>query len=214
MLSISSVVVVLFMASVGFLLLLFKIKYKAAKWGCACLMVVSIGGGVVLGYFSTSLMTYQRLTQEQEVAEISFRWLKQDTFQALLQYPNDRRLHRYILQGELWQIDAVVIKWQGFANLLGMNAWYRLERISGRFSLPGLEQKMASAYRLNRPTNQPIWQWLHEYRQWIPWVDAIYGSATYLPMTDLARYKIFMTQSGLIARAIELKKNTTVLREL
>ena len=94
MLSISSIVVLLFVCGFGFLFLLFKTKHKVTKLGCAFLAVMSIGVAIVLGYFSTPLTTYQRLTHEQEVAEISFRWLKQDTFQALLQYPGERHLHR------------------------------------------------------------------------------------------------------------------------
>ena len=38
-----------------------------------------------------------------------------------------------------------------------------------------------------------------KYR-WIPWVDAFYGSATYMPMVHGASYSVFVSLTGLLAR--------------
>src|SRR5260370_69241 len=46
------------------------------------------------------------------------------------------------------------------------------------------------------------WDLAHRYRSWLPWLDAIYGSATFLPMADGALYEIKVSQSGLIARPL------------
>jgi hypothetical protein len=34
----------------------------------------------------------------------------------------------------------------------------------------------------------------------VPWVDALFGSATFVPMADGALYAVSVSQSGLIAR--------------
>ena len=41
-----------------------------------------------------------------------------------------------------------------------------------------------------------------DHPRWLPFVDAVYGSATYMPMADGARYQVSITQSGLIARPL------------
>ena len=45
-----------------------------------------------------------------------------------------------------------------------------------------------------------MWALAQAQPRWLPFVDAIYGSATYLPMADGARYEVTLGQSGLIAR--------------
>jgi hypothetical protein len=55
---------------------------------------------------------------------------------------------------------------------------------------------------LNPPERVDLWTLAHDYRSWVPWVDALYGSATYLPMADGALYQVNVSQSGLIARPL------------
>lgn len=52
---------------------------------------------------------------------------------AVLTYPTGEG-QRLMLRGDEWQIDARVLKWQAFVNVLGFDAVYRLERMSGRYS--------------------------------------------------------------------------------
>jgi hypothetical protein len=109
----------------------------------------------------------------------------------------------FMLNGDDWQIDARVLKWQGWANLLGLDAQYRLERIAGRYR--DIEQERRgdrTVYALSQNPGLDLWEISLRHRRWLPFVDAIYGSATYLPMAETARYEIRMTQTGLIARPL------------
>ena len=105
-----------------------------------------------------------------------------------------------------WQIDARIIKWHGWVQLLGLNAQYRLERISGRYTDIEEEQlRTRTVYSLGSKDEIDYWKLINGYKEWLPWVDAYYGSATYLPMTDNATYEISLTQTGLIARPLDAK---------
>jgi hypothetical protein len=107
----------------------------------------------------------------------------------------------FMLYGDDWQLDARVLKWKGWANLLGLDAQYRLERISGRYR--DIEQERRderTVYALSQNPGLDLWELSNRYRRWLPFVDAMYGSATYLPMAETARYEVKMTQTGLIAR--------------
>jgi hypothetical protein len=89
------------------------------------------------------------------------------------------------------------------ANVLGFDTAYRLDRISGRYASIDDERSLPrTVYSLTQPERVDLWELAHRYRSWVPWIDALYGSATYLPMADGARYSISVSQSGLVARPV------------
>jgi hypothetical protein len=45
-----------------------------------------------------------------------------------------------------------------------------------------------------------LWGLAEAHERWLPFVDAVYGSATYMPMRDGDAYVVSLTQSGLVAR--------------
>lgn len=154
--------------------------------------------GFVIG---TNLHTYARLTYEAPVAELVFERLAPQRFRAtIVRIPaGDRQV--FLLNGDEWQLDARVLKWRGWANVLGLDAQYRLERLSGRYR--DIEQERAaprSVYELSDNPGIDLWAFAQQYPRWLPFVDAVYGSATYLPMVDGGRFRVSLTQSGLIAR--------------
>ena len=76
-----------------------------------------------------------------------------------------------------------------------------VERIGGRYR--DIEQERTgqrTVYPLSENPGLDLWMLSTRYPRWLPVVDAVYGSATYMPMADGARYEISITQSGLIAR--------------
>ncbi len=164
--------------------------------GCCSLL---LGGALVAVAFN--LHSYQRLTHEQSVAEIMFRQFEPNAYGATLSPAGGGDARRFVIRGDEWQIDARVLKWHGAANLLGLDSHYRLERLSGRYA--NLESEVNGArtvYGLVPEEGLDLWGIVKRYERWMPYVDAIYGSAAYLPMANGARYEISVTQSGLVAR--------------
>jgi hypothetical protein len=150
----------------------------------------------------TSLHSYQRLSHEQAAAELQFSKIGDRQFDAVLSYPDGDRAN-FALSGDEWQIDARVLKWHAFANIVGFDTAYRLERISGRYSHLDEERTLTrTVYDLHPAGRVDPWELIHRYRSWIPWMDALYGSATFLPMADGALYEIKVSQSGLVARPL------------
>ena len=69
---------------------------------------------------------------------------------------------------------------------------------SGRYTRVEDERTLPrTVYDLHAPSRVDPWELVHRYRAWVPWLDALYGSATYLPMADGALYEIKVSQSGL-----------------
>ncbi len=151
---------------------------------------------------AANLRTYQRLTFEQPAGELQLTRLGDREFNAVLTYPDGRHAS-FALRGDEWQVDARVLKWHAFANLVGFDTAYRLERIGGRYTRVEDERAQArTVYSLNPPQRIDPWELVHRYHSWMPWMDALYGSATFLPMADGALYEIKVSQSGLVARPL------------
>lgn len=171
----------------------------AGLHGTAGCCVLLLGGALVAIAFN--LHSYQRLTHEQAVAEIVFRQFEPNAFGATLSPSGAGDTLRFVIRGDEWQIDARVLKWHGLANLLGLDSHYRLERLSGRYADVSTERNGSrTVYGLAPEEDLDLWGIAKRYERWLPFVDAVYGSAAYLPMANGARYEISVTQSGLIAR--------------
>jgi hypothetical protein len=179
------------------------------------LSLALIGVSGLLLVVGTNLHTYSRLTYETPLAELIFEGRGPQRFRATIaRYPaGDRQV--FMLSGDEWQLDARVLKWRGWANLIGLDAQYRLERLSGRYRDIDQERKSTrSVYALSDNPGIDLWTWAQDHPTWLPFVDSVYGSATYLPMADGARYKVSLTQSGLIARAVNPAADTAAKKQV
>jgi hypothetical protein len=151
----------------------------------------------------TNLLTYARLTYEKPLAELVIQANGPQRFRVTISRIPTGEMQVFMMNGDEWQLDARVLKWRGWANLLGLDAQYRLERLGGRYRDIEKERTATrSVYSLSENPGIDLWTWAQDHPGWLPFVDSIYGSATYLPMVDGARYQVSLTQSGLVARAV------------
>lgn len=163
--------------------------------GCTSLALAALFGAV--GF---NLLTYQRLSAEHPVATLTFEQLADQRFRARLELP-EAPARVYKLAGDQWQLDARFLKWRTPLVLFGLEPRYRLERLTGRYRTAEEEQyRLRSVHQLTDTAGLDLWAWAERYPTWLPMVDANYGSATYLPMRDGARYEVRATASGLLAR--------------
>jgi hypothetical protein len=161
-----------------------------------------VAGALCVALLGSNLLTYQRLTHEQLAAEVAFRSTGAKRFSVTVTIPGEPA-RTFALSGDQWQVDARVIKWQGLASILGFDSVYRLERIGGRYD--DIDQERSephTVFDLNPVDRLDAWTLLRQARRYLPWIDAIYGSAVYLPMTDGAQYEVMVGQSGLLARPV------------
>lgn len=168
--------------------------------GLSSLALLLLAAAVLL--VAANLRTYQRLSAEQPAGELEFSATGAHQFNADLTFPTGERAV-FSLRGDEWQVDARILKWQPFANLVGFDAAYRLERISGRYSrIEDERSQPRTVYPLYPPDRVDLWDLIRRHHDWLPWFDALYGSAVYLPMADRALYEINVSQTGLVARPL------------
>ena len=168
--------------------------------GATALVLILLS--VCAALLASNLRTYQRLSFEQPAGELQLTRTGEREFNAVLTYPGGERAN-FALHGDEWQVDARVLKWHAFANMVGFDTAYRLERISGRFAhIEDERSQVRTVYSLNPAQRIDPWELVHRFHSWVPWIDAKYGSATFLPMADGALYEIKVSQSGLLARPL------------
>jgi hypothetical protein len=149
-----------------------------------------------------NLRTYDRLTHEIPVATVSFQALGEQRFSAVLVQAAGRTLV-FDTYGDEWQLDARILKWRGFATVLGVDTIYRLDRFAGRYRDAAQERtRPRSVHSLSNEPGLDVWAWTRAYPRWLPWVDAVYGSATYMPMVAGATYRVTASPTGLLARPV------------
>ena len=169
--------------------------------------------GVIAGLVGMDVQTYQRLTFERPVATIRTEQIGPRHFSAELTEPPsevypDGRAGIYDLYGDEWRVEARVLKWEPWANVLGLDSQYQLDRLSGRYIETEDELNARRSVHSLRPPRDPRLErwWIDAWRlgRRFPFlgeaVDTLYGSGAAMPMVDGGEYEVWITQTGLIAR--------------
>ncbi|MGE0741322.1 MAG: hypothetical protein AB7O98_08270 [Hyphomonadaceae bacterium] len=172
-----------------------------------------LSGGVfltiaaIVGLLGLNVQSYQRLTWDRPVATIELRQLGPQLFEATVTEPPSEQTpantRTFEVHGDEWRMEARVLKWKPWANVLGLNSQYRLDRFSGRYTDTQQEltgERSAYDIRPERHSGIDLWPVARQYSRYAPVVDTLYGSGAYMPMADGARYEVRITQNGLIAR--------------
>ena len=151
---------------------------------------------------ASNLYLYDRLVFEAPVAEIEFTRLGKQHYSAQLTPVAGQTPRLYEMHGDEWQLEAQMLLWHGYASLLGVDAQYRLHRLSGRYTSTMDEIELQrSVHALGEAPKLDLWQLASRHHELIGFfLDAAYGSAVFLPMSDTARYQISISRSGLVAR--------------
>jgi hypothetical protein len=162
-----------------------------------CVSAAACGAAVVLLF---SVLSYGRLVEERQVANIEFRRISPLEYQARLMIDEEEDRF-FVLRGDEWQMDAKIVTWQPPATILGLDPMYQLDRLSGRYSEIDREVSEArTVHSLAPAVPIDIWRAARRFPILAPGVDAYYGTATYVPMADGARYEVSLSRDALIAR--------------
>lgn len=167
--------------------------------GTAGLALVAVA--IYFSLFAFNLFSYHQLTTDKPIATVSFRQVAPQVFSATVT-PSDGAPSEFELHGDLWQLDARIIKWKGVFALFGFQPGYQLDRIAGRYiRLEDERSRERTVYEIRSPSvGFDLWE--NARNGWSLMVDARYGSATYLPMDDGAIFEVALTSSGLIGRPL------------
>ena len=157
--------------------------------------IAGAGGMLLLSYLS-----YGRLIEEQLISRIEFARVSDDEYQARIMVTG-KDDQFYLLRGNEWQMDAKIVTWKPPMTVLGLEPIYQLDRLSGRFAEIDRERnEPRTVHSLATESPADVWRVARRFPFLMPGVDAHYGTATYVPMADGARYEVSLSRDAIIAR--------------
>lgn len=170
----------------------------------AGLLLITLGG--LSGLIAFGIQGYQSLTREEIAALISVSPIAPQRFSASFHYP-DGKVANFIISGDEIYIDAHILKWQPLANLFGLHTAYELDRIGGRYR--DIEQernaeRTIQSLRQERPVN--LFALRQRYTFFSILLDAQYGSATFIPITQPVDLELRVSTTGLLLRELTTSK--------
>ncbi|WP_373187678.1 hypothetical protein [Halopseudomonas sp.] len=164
--------------------------------GNLLLLGVMLAGALAI--VAWELQQFKALEPGSNVATLEFRKMGPQQFELLFSAGTEPR--SIMLEGDMWQLDAQVLRWQGLAHAIGLQDGYRLHRLTGRYR--ALEQQrevvpVAHAGVLHAtPGWRDAWQWLdHLDSGALLETDAFV--VRFIPMAEGARFGIEIGETGL-----------------
>lgn len=166
--------------------------------------ILLLGLSVALVLVSLDLQSYKKIMNDQPIMTMSFEKVKKQHYKVKVSYVADLEDEEYDLFGDQWQVDARIMQLRGMFEMFGAKPGYRLDRLAGRYySLEDEHRKPRSVYQLSiSEYGFDFWAWLRDYGAVLPFIEANYGSATYLPMEHGALFQVSLSPRGLIARPL------------
>lgn len=164
--------------------------------------------------FSASVLTYSRLSDEALIAEIHFQAEPQDGWRAFISDGRGCELTEVVIAGDQWRIDAEFLKWKPWANVLGLDAQYRLNRFQGRYEdVVNERQNDSPVWSLTVPTVFDVAALETALGPLNFLVDATYGSSVYQRIDPGLVYLVYRSQSGLVTRYRARREDVQVAEE-
>jgi hypothetical protein len=162
------------------------------------LLLLSLGG--LAGAIAIGIQGYRALTREDVAARVSVRPAGPQRFTATLRFPDGREA-RFDIAGDEIYIDAHILKWKPAANVLGLRTAYELDRVAGRYH--AVEQERSSprtVHALGQQRRVDLFSLRRRYAFLDVFLDAEYGSATFVPVEGPAELELRISTTGLLLR--------------
>ena len=157
-------------------------------------------GAALCATLAAGLQGYRALTREDTVLTVHTQPTGPGTFAVRIVHPDGAEEH-YPLAGDQFVIEARILKWHPWANLLGLHTAYELDRISGRYVRLSDEQtRLRTVHGLAPERPVDLFAWRRRLPWLAPLVDAEYGSGTFTRGDRAARYEVRVSTTGLLVR--------------
>jgi len=163
--------------------------------------LVFLAFSMIAGLITVGIQGYRALTYEEVAATVKTEPVAPQRFRATITLPN-RRLAMYELAGDAFYVDAHILKWHPWLNVLGLHTSYELDRVAGRYNAIADERaKPHTAYELGREHWFDLFE-IARRKALGPLVDAEYGSAAFVAGTRPAEWEVRVSTTGLLMRQV------------
>ena len=172
------------------------LRFSVRLLGSVALLALgSLFGAVALG-----MQGYRALTREDVAARIAVQPTGAQRFAAVVTLADGRQA-AYEMAGDEIYVDAHILKWKPIANIVGVHTAYELGRLAGRYR--DIEQERRgprTVYPLAADRPVDLFSLRQRHAFLAPLLDAEYGSATFVPVSEPAELEVRVSTTGLLMR--------------
>jgi hypothetical protein len=155
------------------------------------------------GTISIAIQGYHALTYEALAATVKITPVGVQQFTANVILPDGSR-KIFSLAGDELYVDAHILKWKPWANILGLHTSYELDRMAGRYNAVSDEtSKPHTVYTLSQEKPVNMFELRRRFAVLDPFLDAEYGSAAFINTNMVEEFKVMVSTSGLLIRKAE-----------
>lgn len=202
-----------FVALVGALMLfggigrVFKAKFTSGLFR-VLFGGVALAGAAIFGLIGLNLQTYAQLTKERLAGQVVLTkatGADAFTYNASVDLADSGRLRGapvdFEVKGEHLRIEGPVLKWKGWANVLGLDSVFRVDHIEGVYVDTDCQNRFYAGRQDLNEKGGPKDQFtsirnLGESWKLVNAADVLYIDGPRVPMADGAVYNIKATQAG------------------
>lgn len=202
-----------FVALVGALMLFGGIgRVFKARFGSGMFRVVfggiALAGAAIFGLIGLNLQTYAQLTKERLAGQVVLTkpaGADEFTYTAAVDLADNGKLRGapvdFEVKGEQFRVEGPVLKWKGWANVLGLDSVFRVDHIEGVYVDTDCQNRFYAGRQDLNEKGGPQDQFksirnLGESWKLVNAVDVLYIDGPRVPMADGAVYNIKATQAG------------------
>jgi hypothetical protein len=166
------------------------------------LALALLAGGALCAVVAVGLQGYRALTREDLAATVYTTPIGPQSFEARIVLPDGSEAN-YRLAGDQFAVEARILKWHPWANLLGLHTAYELDRVTGRYiDLEDERQRPRTVFPLSPAHRVDLFAWRARLPWLAPLVDAEYGSSTFTRADRAASYEVRVSTTGLLVREL------------
>lgn len=180
--------------------------FRARRWlGAASGSTVGLlfaSLGALSATLGVSTQGYRAFTSEELAATITTVPTGPRAFQAYVEFP-DGRDTTLAVAGDQVLVDARILKWRPLANVIGLRTQFELDRLTGRYVDVDSERTLErTVHSLGADKPFDLYELLERYSLLGLLVDAEYGSASFVDVTEPARFEVRVSTTGLLIRSV------------
>ena len=167
------------------------------------LALLMLSVSALCGTITLAVQGYYALTREDLAATVRVEPAGEQKFLARFTLPDGDR-KEFSLAGDQLYVDAHILKWKPWANILGLHTSYELDRVAGRYAVLHDETtKARTVYSLTKEKPVDMFALRQRFSMLNPLLDAEYGSATYINTNAASEFRILVSTTGLLIRTAE-----------
>lgn len=157
---------------------------------------------LLLSTVLATLHLFHAFAGETLVAQVTARRIAPLEFE-LTYTPADSRWSAPIqarLEGDQWAVSGGIVKWHPWLTMLGLKSYHKPLRLTGQFSDAAQQRTHLPTLEVLAPEGDRFWEALYRAGPYLPFVEAVYGSAAYVYAEPGVVQEVYVTPSGYLIK--------------